>query len=274
MTAGDVEVVRGSLNSRKAVALDGTDDYVLADAHAVARVAAGDTVGTYSAWIYLDQIDEGIHTILSAGHNAGATELFKFYTVRGILKAYLYHGGAAQFDVVETIGSLKAKTWTHIAIVQDGTQPTLYVNGVVVATVNNTATDLTMWYDELTQCDKFAIGVLESNNTHTNDFPGMISDVKYWNLALTADQILTDYNNDTADPEVTAHLQFHIDFDEDATDAGLGADDGTPTGHAYLCGWGSEWSRQIELNALVADHFENLGYDSAGNQTTLILKAA
>ena len=56
MTAGDIEVVRGSLNSRQAIALDGTDDYMLADAHAVARVVANDTVGTYSAWIYIDKI--------------------------------------------------------------------------------------------------------------------------------------------------------------------------------------------------------------------------
>jgi len=275
MTAGDVEVVRGSLNSRKAVALDGTDDYVLADAHAVARVAANDTVGTYSAWIFLDTNNSESITILSAGDNDNTNEYFlfgKFST--GKIQAKLVHGGATQFDVRATNEVLTAKKWYHVAVVQTGTRCNLYLDGKIIAMTDNVATDLTFWYDELTLTDKFAIGVTESNGTHTGDWSGMISDVKYWDLALTADQILTDYKNLTADPEVTAHLQFHIDFDEDATDAGLGADDGTPTGHAYLCGWGSEWSRQIELNALVADTFESLSYDSAGIMTTLIMKAA
>ena len=45
MTAGDVYVVKGSTHGRQCAAFDGTDDYVLADAHAVARQTAGDTVG-------------------------------------------------------------------------------------------------------------------------------------------------------------------------------------------------------------------------------------
>jgi len=273
MTAGDIEVVRGSLNSRQAIALDGTDDYMLADAHAVARVAAADTVGTYSAWVYLDSLTT--HTILSVGDNNSATEYltFKIHST-GKLAIKLVHGGTTQFEVREHTASISAKKWYHVAVVQDGTQPKLYINGIAQTTVNATATDLTYWYDELTGCDKFAIGVLEINNTHLEDLAGMISDVKYWNLDLTAKQVLDDYKGNTADPAVTAKLQSHWDMNGNVTDAGLGADNGTLVGHAYNCGWGSEWARQIELNALVADHFENLGYDSAGNQTTLILKAA
>ena len=274
MTAGDVEVVRGSLNSRKAMALDGTDDYMLADAHVVARVAAGDTVGTYSARIFVDAVAT-TQTFLSAGDNDNANEYFRFnITAGGILETTLRHGGATQFDIKTAAGVIKAKTWYHVAVVQDGVQPILYVNGIAVDATNATSTDLTAWYGVLTLCDKFALGVKESNGTHSEDFNGMISDTKYWSLNLNAKQVLDDYKGNTAEPAVTAVLQSHWDFDEDYADAGLGADTGTPTGHAYLCGWGSEWSRQIELNALVADHFENLGYDSAGNQTTLILKAA
>lgn len=274
MTAGDVEVVRGSLNSRQCVMFDGTDDYILADAHAVARVAADDTVGTYSAWIFLDSIGAGNSTILSVGDNDSATEYFYVGIAAGKLRAWLYHGGANQFLIEETTASIAAKKWTHVAVVQNGTRPILYVNGEAVAMTDTVSTDLTFWYDELTGCDKFAIGVKESNNTHTNDFAGMISDVKYWDLALNAKQILDDYKNATADADVTAHLQLYLPLRTDVLDDGLGADNGTLTGHAYLCGWGSEWARQIELNAVVADKIENLGYDSAGVQTSLILKAA
>ena len=71
MTAGDIITIKGSTYSRKAAAFDSTDDYILADAHAVARVAGNDTTGTYSAWVYLDDIG-GNYTLVSAGDNDSA----------------------------------------------------------------------------------------------------------------------------------------------------------------------------------------------------------
>ena len=273
MTAGDVEVVYGSTAARNCAAFDATDDYILADAHAVARVAANDTVGTYSAWIYLDDI-AGDYAILSAGDNDNVNEFLTLDVKSGgTLQIFLKHGGATQFLVVSTAAVITAKKWIHVAVVQNGTQPALYVNGLNVAATNTTATDLTMWYDELTLTDKFAIGVRESNGTHLNDFRGMISDVKYWNRALTATEVFKDKNGEVQVDDAT-YLQLHLlDGYNGITDQGLGADDGTLTGHAYLCGWGSEWSRQIELNALVADDIQTFR-DPNGYSTTLILKAA
>lgn len=271
MTAGDVVVVGGSTNARKAAAFDGTDDYILADAHAVARVAANDTVGTYSAWVYFDEVST-TRTIFSAGDDNAATEYLKVFLNTGKIKVLLYHGGATQFSVGETTASITAKKWYHIAVVQNGIQPAIYINGTAVTTTNATATDLTFWYDELTGCDKFAIGVLESNGTHTEDFAGMISDVKYWNKALTAAEVWEDYIGNALDDDGT-YLQLHLlDGDNGVTDQGLGADNGTLTGHAYLCGLGSEWSRQVELNALVADDLVTIPYHNGAR--TLILKAA
>ena len=125
MTAGDVEVVRGTLDSRQAVALDGTDDYILADAHAVARVLAADTVGTYTAWIYKDSTDEGV--ILSVGDNSSANELLKLYYQSELLKVELKHGGVVQFRIVQDSKSLSTKKWNHVAVVQDGVNPILSI---------------------------------------------------------------------------------------------------------------------------------------------------
>ena len=278
MTAGDVINVRGTLQARQGAAFDGVDDYILADAHAVARVAGNDTVGTYSAWIYKDNVTT-TQTILSAGDDNSATEFLELaITSTAQLRILLYHGGANQFVIVETTGSIPAKTWTHVAVVQNGTQPALYVNGKNVAATNSTSTDLTMWYDELTGCDKFAIGVKESNATHTNDWAGMISDVKYWNKALRADEVLADRRGEALSDDAT-YLQLHLlksnygDKGYGITDQGLGADNGTLTGHAYLTGWGSEWSRGVELNAVVADDITTIKLPN-GEYETLILKAA
>lgn len=274
MTAGDAIGVKGSLYARQAAAFDGTDDYILADAHAVARVAANDTQGTYSAWIYLDQTGKN-STILGVGEDNDDSQFIVFYLYSGtLLSLKLNHSAATQFEVREITQSIQPKTWTHVACVQNGIQPALYVNGAAVSITNTTATDLTYWFDELSLSEKFAIGVLERNNTHVDDFAGMISDVKYWNKALTAAEILKDYNGEALADDGT-YLQLHLlKGDNGIKDQGLGADNGTLTGHAYLTGWGSAWSRGIELNAVVADMITTAYNPVNNNAYSVITKAA
>jgi hypothetical protein len=196
MAAGDVITIIEDNAARKGVVFDGVDDYILVDAHAVERVAANDTTGTYSAWIYKDNLTAD-GCILSAGDNDSATEYLRFTVQSGLLESRLYHGGAIQWRVVQSTASLAARTWYHVALVQDGVLPKLYINGVNIAATTSTATDTTFWYDELTGCDKFAIGVLESNNTHTLDWKGAIGTVKYWSRALSAAEVLKDANGET-----------------------------------------------------------------------------
>ena len=254
MAAGDIIVVNENSFAKKANMYDGTDDYMLADAHAVARAAADDTVGTYTAWIWLDNV-AGTKTILSAGDNSSANEVLSFDAETNKLQVFLKHGGVNKFLITETTGSLTAKTWTHVAVVQNGTRCNLYVNGKKIVATDTISTDLTFWYDELTQVDKFAIGVRETNATHLNDFKGAIGQVKYWSLALTESEILEDMHNRTISQDsgrvtqLDAALQLNFTMENDGTtDSGLGADDGTLSGHAYYGNYVSNWSKAIERN--------------------------
>lgn len=247
MAAGDVIVINENTFAMKGNYFDGVDDYVLHDAHAIARVAANDTVGTYTAWIYLD--DEGTErVILSAGDNSSTNEHLSFRILNdGRLAGKLLHGGTTQWEVRTTSAvTIPVRKWLHVAVVQDGVQPILYIKGVVPVQSNATATDLTFWYDELTLVDKFAIGVLETNNTHLNDFKGAIGQVKYWNVALTAEEILQDKQGTAVQ---AANLQFNITMEDDGTtDSGLGADNGTLTGDAHYGGYISAYSQTLENN--------------------------
>ena len=253
MTAGDIIVVNENSFGKKGNYYDGTDDYVLHDAHAAARVAAGDTLGTYTVWIYLNTINAD-QTILSAGDNSSGNEFLQLLSSGGKLRIMLRHSGATQFDVIETTASLKARKWIHVAVVMNGTRPILYVNGKTTAMTDTTSTDLNAWYNILTLADKFALGVLESFNTHTNDFTGAIGQVKYWSLALTAEQMAIEasdnLNHNTAQQTtLDAALQFNITMENDGiTDAGLGADNGTLTGGAIYGGYISDWSYTINEN--------------------------
>lgn len=248
MAAGDIIVVSEDGSGKKGVYFDGTDDYILADAHAVARVAANDTTGTYTAWIFKDSIAVN-QEILSAGDNDSGNEyLILQVTGLGQLKVVLRQGGASQFSINQTTGTIIAKRWTHVAVVQDGIQPKLYVDGANVAATNGTATDLTMWYDELANCDKFAIGVLESNGTHTEDWIGAIGPIKYWNRALTSDEVKRAMAGEALTDDAT-YLQYNLTMTDDGTtDSGLGLDNGTLIGNAYYGGKISTWSKTIESN--------------------------
>ena len=257
MTAGDIIVINENSFGRKGNYYDGVDDYVLHDAHAVARVAAGDTVGTYTAWIYKDVIGGG-GTILSAGDNNSTNEFLQlFFDSESKLFIKINHGGTTQFSVRTLNTEISPRTWTHIAIVQNGTRPTLYVNGKAVTMADSVSTDLTFWYDELTLADKFAIGVKESNATHTSDWTGAIGQVKYWSIALSDEQIKKEasgLSHITAEQTtLDAALQFNITYENDGTtDSGLGADSGTLVGGAIYGGEISDWS--YKMNANVTGH--------------------
>lgn len=273
MSAGDVITINESANARKANYYDGTDDYVLHDAHAIARVAANDTVGTYTAWIYLNKT--GAATVLSAGDNSSTNEFFTIKILSGKFQIALKHGGATQFDVRETTGSITQRTWTHVAVVQNGTRPILYVNGKVRVMTDTTSTDLTFWYDELTLVDKFAIGVKESNNTHTDDWDGAIGQVKYFNLALNDDEILKEslgQAHTTRATEIETARVFDISMEDDGiTDSGSGADNGTLTGDAHYGGYISAHSQALENN--VTGHAaENITTFPLGHNFVSVIK--
>ena len=89
----------------------------------------------------------------------------------------------------------------------------------------------------------------------------MISDVKYWNKALTAAEIAKDYNGEALADDGT-YLQLHLLKGDFGLQTKVQADNGTLTGHAYLCGWGSEWSRRLEQAApLAADSIQTIPYE-------------
>ncbi len=259
MTAGDILIISEEAGGKKGNYFDGVDDYVLHSAHAVARDTAADAAGTYTAWIYLDNIVDTM-TILSAGDLNSTNEGFHLDSVAGKLRILLHNGAAAtQFDVIETTGSLVARQFMHVAIRQNGVRPDLFVNGIKSVVTDTTGLDLTAWYADISvgPVDTFAIGVTTTNSTFLNDFKGAIGQVKYFNIALEDEEILNEAKG-LVQPRATllnAGLYFNVTMEDDGiTDSGLGADDGTPTGDAYYGGTISNFSYRLNYDALITGH--------------------
>jgi hypothetical protein len=278
MTAGDVEVIRGSLNSKKCFACDGTDDYMQVNAHAVERTTANDTVGTYTAWVMVDNIT-GTYCILCAGDD-NVVEFIELSIESGLVTARCTDATVAQFVTQTNEVVITAKKWHHIGLVQaaNAAGPVLYVDGVSIASTNDISTDVNEWYNGCDGLDTFRIGAANKagDASVTDDFLGLIGPVKYWSRALSADDIYRDYKGlDQPDAVLDASTYLRMNHQWDTlVDAGLGADNATIVNNAYLHGWGSEWSRLIELNYTNAADFMNTYFANDGTATTIIVQGA
>jgi hypothetical protein len=87
-------------------------------------------------------------------------------------------------DMLASGTSLTANTWTHLAGTYDGTTIRLYVNGVQVTSMAHTGAIATAG-------NPLTIG---GNTVDGNYFTGVIDEVRVYNKALTAAQIVSDMN--------------------------------------------------------------------------------
>jgi len=252
MTAGDVEVIKGKINSHLAVSFDDVDDELQINAHAAARVAANDTTGTYMFWFLPDNIT-GTYGLISCGDAVGgAVETFLIQQAANDIRVYGRTQAAAGFDFITTAAALVAREWVHITIVQDGTKPRIYINGTLVAATETVATNADDWFDEWAGLDEGRIGCTTLNGGESEFLGGTIGPVKYWSVGLTAAQVAIEFNDDashsTAEQAILdAALEEQWDWDGLLTSSGGDATTAVVVAEAYLSGWTSEWSRLVEL---------------------------
>src|SRR3990167_738265 len=232
MATTDIYHIVGSLKpARKAFKNIGgdTNDYLQVNAAAVALVAANNATGTWSAWINMANIT-GTFCIACAGDD-NAVEFLELNVEAGLLTARCTDATTAQFVTQADAIEFRPHRWYHVAMVQaaDGVGPKLYVNGARIAATNDTTTDVDEWFVNLDGIDTMRIGAANKagDASVTNEFSGAISDVKLWSTALTAAEVLADYQGTAV--QATA-LENHWKMDDDYTDAGLGADTATAVG--------------------------------------------
>ena len=93
-------------------------------------------------------------------------------------------GHTAQY----TNGSSYAGSWIHVTGTFDGSNVKLYINGVLLATTPYSGF-------MLTNIGNFYIGIKSTCPFGASAFNGNLDDVKIYNTARSATQILNDYNN-------------------------------------------------------------------------------
>ena len=252
MTAGDVEVIKGSIDSYLAVSYDGTGDELQINAHAVARNSANDTVGTYAFKFMPDNIT-GTYGLIACGDAVGgAAETLLIQQAANDIRVYGRTQGAAGFDFITTSAALVAREWVDVAVVQDGVKPKIYINGLLVAATETASVNPDHWFSDFTGLDEARIGCRTLNGAEDQFLLGVMGPVKYWSVALSADSVAREAGVDPTSNTTGEQAILDAALEENwAWDGVLTSSDGDATtavvvANTYLSGWTSEWSRLIE----------------------------
>lgn len=276
MATTDIYTITGSLTpSRPALRFLGgdVDDGVQVDALAAAIVAGNHTKGTISAWIMVpDYTPSTVLTIFGAG-DANAVEYMYFgvTTARKLQFIIVDAGPSTRVDVSTTNVCIYPHKWHHVALVQDGTTPKIYVDGVDQPLTYATSTEMGQWFDDTDGIDGAHIGAADSiagGALLTLEFKGYISTVKVWSgttaaKALSAEQIMIDYQggSTTATPTAWYSMEEHV------KDLGTGGGtyDGTIVG-ALVYVDANEFASRLSFGCGVPVTADNISVSISGNQ--------
>src|SRR3989338_8196450 len=167
--AGQMWYPQGKIGA--ALEFDGTDDWV-STSLSVAQASSANTA-TYMAWVYPTSNDGTRRHVISTDNGGYDWSLLMETNWHVFTNAASWNTGVA----------VNLNTWQHIAVVFSATDIVFYKNGVP------TSMGAAPSYDASTN----TVGIGKSPG-YPEYFPGLIDDVRIYNYARTADQIMVDYN--------------------------------------------------------------------------------
>jgi len=177
-------VLRTTGNYGGGLTFDGVNDYLTVPNSPSLDISG--TGLTLSMWINPQALSGGDSVVLGKFWNATMTSPYYQYGLE------LAGGTVPVFYVGTTSGVLSASMgsalvlnqWSYLAVVFDGSQVKFYLNGALVTTASLPATITA-------RSNPFRLGA--DNNTQ-QFFKGSLDEVRIYNRALTAQEILTDKN--------------------------------------------------------------------------------
>ena len=173
----------------------GIDEYI--DCNSAASSISADNEGTVSLWVQPNDITSS-QTIL----NFSASTQTRQYLVLNLSSSLGFtvdmrttSNSSSGFIVYANVNPFSVGTWTHLAIVQNGVSPQLYVNGVAVAQTFLVSTNDQKWLNDMGSFDTINIGRIFTSDLDQNYFDGLVDEFSYFSSALSSTDIETIWNN-------------------------------------------------------------------------------
>tara|TARA_R110002050_G_scaffold300722_2_gene471897 strand:+ start:37718 stop:40324 length:2607 start_codon:yes stop_codon:yes gene_type:complete len=235
-------LISPQINAQNALHFDGVNDKVQTTYSGI----LGSSNRTFEAWIYLTATPTSNRAIMDYGLNAvGSRNTFAVNSNLGIT----YLSGGTNANIGSSINAVTLNQWTHVAFVLSGGTGYLYANGVQVGTGSLTSVNTPSGNSNLVIGNRVSGGNIP--------FSGKIDEVRVWNYAKTAAQIIADTGRIICPPR-TGLVAYH-NFDNgtaggsnsgittSADSSGLG-NNGTLSGFS-LTGSTSNWVTGKTLTA-------------------------
>ena len=148
------------------IALVGNGSTRCLNLDALLSALSGHTVGYFGGWVKPVDATPASNTVIIG---FGDTDVNTFLTIQSRTDGKCwckFRVNAMDYFSVETDNAVFSdNTWTHVLVVQNGTQPKIYINGVLVAQSNGVAVNLTKWFATFTGGDNGRLGCLNFNST-------------------------------------------------------------------------------------------------------------
>ncbi len=209
-SASPVQFAGNALN------LDGTNDFV--------QLASNINVGTndFTFEIWVKPVSTTAYMAWANDNNLDANNQFRLAILNTTAEFTLSGSGGSPFLRLTTpSGTVPTGSWTHIAVVRNGTTGYVYINGVQQATGSTTLIDNQAGGEAN---KRFRIGS-RGNSSDANGedvFNGELDDFRYWNIARSQAQIQASYDTEL-DPDAETNLVTYYTFN-------MGIAAGTNTG--------------------------------------------
>ena len=227
----------GLFSQENSLHLDGTNDYVNCGNNASLNITG--TKITLEAWIYPTSFQANVWQG-NVINKSGAGDNGYMIRVGNSGQVNFNLGTGFWNEINSATGAVTLNNWHHIAGTYDGVTMRLYVNGVQVAS-SALGTNI------VTASNSLFLG--DDPGNIGRYFPGRIEEVKIWNVARTAAQVVNDMNTSPCSPYPTG-LKAYYRFNQGvagANNAGItsvidqtGVNNGTLTNSA-LNGGTSNW---------------------------------
>ena len=172
-----------------------TDDYLTANS--LVTELQTNTVGTISCWVKHSSTNgpSTYQVYIGATDSGDALSFLMLYydeTLSRGYTAFCYENGAHKYNTGFTGAPTgDVGTWHHLALVQAGVSPVLYVDGVGPYAIIG-ATVPSAWFSTVNNLDVAFVGA-ENSAGWAGYLYGTLDDAKIWNRALTSNEVYTLY---------------------------------------------------------------------------------
>ncbi|MDD5623404.1 MAG: hypothetical protein PHI23_01695, partial [Candidatus Peribacteraceae bacterium] len=243
-----------SYDNPGALSFDGTDDYVAVPD--VTGLSFSSTPFSVVAWVYPETL--GIdRQVVSKGYDGTNTEWeIKTTTADGKVGFRSWNGANIG---VQSLNPLVAGTWTHVAGVYDGTNWSIFLDGVLDNSVADIAPVLTT--------RPVYIGAVDANGTPAQFWEGMIDDVRVYGRALTCDEI-ADMASGMCTGE-SSSSSSSSSFSSDSSSSSFSSDSSSSSSSESSSGGGGIPNTGNNLNSQVPGEGAHRGADTTTIMTSL-----